>query len=96
MEDKDLTERMPVSPLEMTPNMNCPILGLLAAEDANPDKSQVNKIEQELKLNNKPYEFHTYEGAGHGFFSVDRPSYNVEAANDGWEKIFDFYGRYLN
>ena len=96
MEDKDLTERMPVSPLEMTPNMNCPILGLFGAEDANPDKSQVNKIEQELKLNNKPYEFHTYEGAGHGFFSVDRPSYNVEAANDGWEKIFDFYGRYLN
>ena len=43
----------------------------------------------------KEHEFHTYEGAGHAFFSVNRPSYRVEAANDGWDKIWDFYGRYL-
>jgi len=26
---------------------------------------------------------------------VNRSSYRVEAANDGWEKIWDFFGRYL-
>jgi len=26
---------------------------------------------------------------------VDRPAYRVEAANDGWQKIWDFFGRYL-
>ena len=41
------------------------------------------------------YEFHSYAGAGHAFFSVNRPAYRPEAASDGWQKIWDFYGRYL-
>ena len=41
------------------------------------------------------YEFHSYEGAGHAFFSVNRPAYRPEAAMDGWQKIFAFYGKYL-
>ena len=43
----------------------------------------------------KAHEFHTYDDAGHGFFAVDRVAYRPEAANDGWQKIWDFYGRYL-
>ena len=43
----------------------------------------------------KTYEFHRYDGAGHAFFSVDRPAYRPEAAVDGWQRIFDWYGRYL-
>ena len=39
--------------------------------------------------------FHRYDGAGHAFFSVDRPAYRPEAAVDGWQRIFDWYGRYL-
>jgi carboxymethylenebutenolidase len=41
------------------------------------------------------FEFHTYLGAGHGFFTVDRPSYRPEAAADGWQRIWDWFGRYL-
>jgi carboxymethylenebutenolidase len=26
---------------------------------------------------------------------VNRPAYRPEAAVDGWQKIWDFYGRYL-
>jgi carboxymethylenebutenolidase len=32
---------------------------------------------------------------GHAFFSVNRPAYRPEAAVDGWEKIFTWFGRYL-
>ena len=42
-----------------------------------------------------PVEFHSYEGAGHAFFSVNRPAYRPEAAVDGWEKILTWFGRYL-
>jgi carboxymethylenebutenolidase len=28
----------------------------------------VNQHEEELKKNGKTYEFHRYDGAGHGFF----------------------------
>jgi carboxymethylenebutenolidase len=43
----------------------------------------------------RPLGVDVYDGAGHAFFSVNRPAYRVEAANDGWQKIWDFYGRYL-
>jgi carboxymethylenebutenolidase len=48
-----------------------------------------------LKVHGKEYEFHTYEGAGHSFFSVTRPNYRPEAAVDGWRKIWDFFARNL-
>src|SRR5271157_6482060 len=60
---------------------------------ASPD--QVNELEEELKAQGKPYEFQTYEGAGHAFFAVNRAAYRPEAAVDGWEKIFTWFGRYL-
>ena len=34
--------------------------------------------------------------AGHAFFSVDRPSYNVDATKDGWKQIWRWFGRYLS
>ena len=39
------------------------------------------------------FDFTTYDGAGHAFFNVDRPSYRPEAAADGWRRIFDFLAR---
>jgi carboxymethylenebutenolidase len=80
----------------MTANLACPLLGLFGADDANPDPAQVAQIEEELKRHGKTYEFHTYEGAGHAFFSVDRPSYRQEAATDGWQKLFAWYEKYLS
>ena len=79
-----------------TPNLSCPLLGLFGADDSHPSPEQVGELEQALKAAGKTYEFHSYEGAGHAFFSVNRPSYRVEAANDGWQRIWDFYGQYLS
>ena len=83
-----LTPATPVAPIDMTANLACPLLGLFGADDANPDPAQVAQIEEELKRHGKTYEFHTYEDTGHGFFSVDRPSYRQESAVDGWQKLF--------
>jgi carboxymethylenebutenolidase len=92
-------EGMPlkVGPIvDKTPNLSCPLLGLFGAEDSHPSPEQVGELEQALKAAGKTYEFHSYENAGHAFFSVNRPSYRVEAANDGWQRIWDFYGQYLS
>jgi carboxymethylenebutenolidase len=90
-----LTPAQPVAAIDMTPGLSCPLLGLFGAHDTNPSPEQTAQIEVALRANDKRYEFHTYEDAGHAFFSVDRPNYNVAAALDGWEKIWDFFGRYL-
>src|SRR4029077_15093226 len=73
-------------------DLSCPLLGLFGADDQYPSPEQVDELEQELKAQRKTYEFHSYEGAGHAFFSVNRPAYRPEAAMDGWQKIWDFYG----
>jgi carboxymethylenebutenolidase len=76
-------------------DLSCPLLGLFGAEDKFPAPEETAELSKILNDLGKPHEFHTYEDAGHAFFAVDRPSYRVTAANDGWAKIWDFYGRYL-
>lgn len=81
--------------VDKTPDLSCPLLGLFGAEDQYPSPDQVAELESELKRLGKPYEFHSYEGAGHSFMSVDRPSYRPEAAVDAWGRILSFFGEHL-
>jgi carboxymethylenebutenolidase len=76
-------------------DLSCPLLGLFGADDKMPTPAETAELSRVLDELGKPHEFHTYDGAGHAFFSVDRVAYRPEAANDGWQKIWDFYGRYL-
>ena len=95
MKKEELTPKMPVAPIEFTKNLACPILGLFGNDDAAPTPEQVNQHEAELKKHGKQYEFHRYDGAGHGFFYYDRPMYRVEQALDGWKKVFAFFEKHL-
>ncbi|MFL6055406.1 MAG: dienelactone hydrolase family protein [Actinoallomurus sp.] len=81
--------------VHLAPDLSCPLLGLFGAEDKYPSPDQVAELEGELKRLGKTYEFHVYEDAGHAFFAVDRPSYRPQAANDGWERVFGWFDRYL-
>jgi carboxymethylenebutenolidase len=85
-----------VSPIiDQLPNLSCPLLGLFGREDSHPSPADVAELDRLLDEAGKEHEFHVFEGAGHGFFAVDRPSYRVEAARDGWELVRDFLGRRL-
>src|SRR5947207_2093081 len=91
-------EGMPlkVGPIKhLTKDLSCPLLGLFGADDQYPSPDQVNELEDELRAQGKTYEFHIYDGVGHGFFSVNRPAYRPEAAVDGWQKTLTWFGRYL-
>jgi carboxymethylenebutenolidase len=91
-------EGMPlkVSPIvDLATDLSCPLLGLFGEDDKYPSPAETAELSKALDEYGKPHEFHTYAGAGHAFFSVNRPAYRPEAANDGWQKIWDFYGRYL-
>ena len=92
---EELTPRQPVAPLDLTKDLQCPLLGLFGVEDTRPSPEDAAKTEEALKRLGKTYEFHTYENAGHAFFSVDRPNYRVHAAIDGWKRVFAFFGKQL-
>jgi len=76
-------------------DLSCPLLGLFGADDQHPSPDQVAELDKALIEAGKEHEFHSYPGAGHAFFAVNRPAYRPEAAMDGWQKIWDFYGRHL-
>ncbi|MEZ4557756.1 MAG: dienelactone hydrolase family protein [Caldilineaceae bacterium] len=84
---------MPVAPIDYTPDLSCPILGLFGEEDQSPTPEQVAIHEAALKEHGKEYEFHMYPDAGHGFFYYNRPNYRQAQAVDGWEKIWAFLAR---
>jgi carboxymethylenebutenolidase len=96
MKQEDLNPKTPVSPLDYTKNLSCPILGIFGNDDANPTPEQVNQHEEELKKYSKTCEFYRYDGAGHGFFYHNKSAYRQQQAVDGWQKVFAFLEKYLN
>jgi carboxymethylenebutenolidase len=74
-------------------NLSAPLLGLFGAEDTFPSPEQNEALAKALEAAGKEFTFRTYDDAGHAFFAVDRPSYRVEAANEGWKEIFTFLAR---
>jgi carboxymethylenebutenolidase len=86
----------PVAPIELTSQMQCPLLGIFGNDDQFPTPQEVDQIEGALKNASKEYEFYRYDGAGHGFFATDRPGSRPEQAKDAWQKVFAFYAKHLN
>lgn len=95
MPREQLSEKRPVAPIDYTKDLNAPLLGIFGNDDQSPTPEQVNQHEEALKQHGKQYEFHRYDGAGHGFFYYQAPMYRQQQAMDGWAKVFDFFQRTL-
>jgi carboxymethylenebutenolidase len=76
-------------------NLSCPLLGLFGADDQYPSPDQTETLRDLLSSHDKEFTFHIYDGAGHAFFAVDRPSYRPEVATEAWGEIWKFYGQHL-
>lgn len=97
MPPEDLNDAYPVAPIDLTNSLSAPLLGLFGNDDRSPSPGEVDQHEAELRRLGKHYEFHRYDGAGHGFFYYDRPAaYRAEQAVDGWTKVWDFLARTLS
>ena len=95
MEEEQLNEARPQSPIELAENLSCPLLGIFGNDDRHPDVEEVNKTEEVLKAHHKDYEFHRYDGAGHGIWYYDKPMYRQEQAMDSFNVVLDFFDRHL-
>jgi carboxymethylenebutenolidase len=92
---QELNEKTPVAPIDMTKDIQCPVLGLFGNDDRAPSPEQVDQHEAELRRHGKTYEFHRYDGAGHGFNYWHRPLYRPEQAMDAWAKTWAFFKTHL-
>jgi len=75
--------------------LTAPLLGLFGADDTHPSPAEVAQLDEVLTGLGKPHDFHSFEGAGHGFFAVDRPGYRPSAAVEGWSLIEGFLDEHL-
>ncbi len=95
MPKDQLDEKRPVAPIDLTGDLRAPLLGLFGNDDQAPTPAQVDQHEAELRRHGREYEFHRYDGAGHGFFYYHRPAYRPEQAMDGWNRVFAFFAKHL-
>jgi carboxymethylenebutenolidase len=86
-----LTPARPVAPIDYTKDLEVPLLGLFGNDDQFPSPEQVDIHEAALKEHGKDYEFHRYDGAGHGFFYYHTALYRPEQAIDGWNRTLGFF-----
>ena len=89
------TPARPVAPIEYAKDIKCPILGIFGNEDHGPTPEDVDATEAVLKKYGINYEFHRYDGAGHGIWYYDKPMYRQEQAMDSWNKTLEFFDKYL-
>jgi carboxymethylenebutenolidase len=87
---EEATPARPVAPIEYTEQLDAPLLGLFGNEDQAPSPEQVDQHEARLAAAGKRYEFHRYDGAGHGFTYYHTTRYRPNQAMDAFAKIFTF------
>jgi carboxymethylenebutenolidase len=85
----------PVTGFDLAKDIKVPLLGLCGETDQNPKVEDVKKFEELLKQHNRNVEFVLYPGAGHAFHADYRPSYQKQAAEDGWKRCVAWFDRYL-
>lgn len=95
LKPEELTANRPTSLVDNTAALSAPLLGIFGNDDANPNPAMVDTMEAALKATDKDYEFHRYDGAGHGFMVYDRTNYRQEQAVDAWSKVLTFFEKYL-
>ncbi len=83
-------------PIELAGNIKCPVLGIFGNEDQGPSPEDVTDYEAALKNATVPYEFHRYDGAGHGFQDFhDSNRYRQTQSEDAWEKAIAFLDQHV-
>jgi len=85
----------PVTGFDVAKDIKHPFLGLYGELDTNPAVADAKKFGELLKMTNPNVEIVVYPGAQHGFYADYRPSFNADAAADGWKRCTGWFARYL-
>jgi carboxymethylenebutenolidase len=95
MADDELTPTRPAAPITYIADMTAPLLGIFGNDDTSPTPVMVDLHEQALRAHGKRYEFHRFDGAGHGFFNYHNAMYRQSQAMEAWEIMLHFLAETL-
>jgi carboxymethylenebutenolidase len=77
------------APIELAPQMRCPVLGLFGGADEGIPQERVDAFEQALADGGIEHDIHVYPGAPHSFFDRKYDEYS-EACEDAWRRTLQF------
>lgn len=92
------SELQPVHPVDVAGKLSGPVLGLYGGKDAGIPLTSVDEMKAALAKAEGPAkdsEFVIYAEAPHAFHADYRPSYRKEPAEDGWQRMLDWFERHL-
>ena len=75
--------------IDRTPEMSCPVLGLMGGDDPGIPSESIAALEEALTQSEVAHELVTYPGAPHSFFDRGQEKYATESA-DAWQRVLDF------
>lgn len=87
-------ELHPKNPIDLAASVKAPVLGLYGGQDQGIPLESIEKMREALKAAHSPSEIVVYPNAGHGFNADYRPSYNKDAAKDGWKRLQEWFRKY--
>ena len=96
--DQPANPLTPRQPVDVADEMNAPVLGLYGGKDTGIPLDTVERMRAALKNSKskaaRASEIIVYPEAAHGFHADYRPSYNQEAAADGWQRLQAWFKKY--
>jgi carboxymethylenebutenolidase len=87
-------ELHPKNPVDVAAELKAPVLGLYGGKDRGIPLDTIEKMRAALKAAGSKSEIIVYPDADHGFHADYRPTYNKEAAQDGWKKLLEWFKKY--
>jgi carboxymethylenebutenolidase len=88
-------ELHPRFPADVVTQLKTPVLGLYGAKDQGIPVDTVQQQAQALAASSnaaaKASRIHIYPDAGHAFLADYRPSFHKESAEDGWQRMLDWF-----
>ena len=89
------TALKPTNPINVVDQLKAPVLGLYGKEDTGIPLATIDATKAALAASPNPAAkqsaFVVYPGAGHAFHADYRPSYQREAAEDGWKRCLAWF-----
>jgi carboxymethylenebutenolidase len=79
-----------IPPIERVKELKSPVLGLYGGQDKGIPAEDIEAMRAAIKANGVKAEIIVYPDAQHGFLADYRPSFNADAAKDGWAKMLAF------
>jgi len=88
------TELTPKHPIDLVGKLKAPVLGLYGGADSSIPIETIKQMANALEAAGSPSQIIVYPRASHGFHADYRPSYQKEAAEDGWKRLLGWFKKY--